>query len=386
MARPAKKAAAKAARSALPEQKRARLSQQDVPSCSIEKALRIARAIGENYSFKPSSPIQVARALNVQPTSGPFKMLTGASIAYGLTTGGYNAETISLEPLAMRIIRPTAEGDDLAAKREALLKPRVIGEFLRKYDGAPLPRPDISENVLAEMGVPPERTKEILELIIEGAQAVGYVQEIKGRQYVEIDSAPPLAPEEPPPAGGPSVLPAPSKATPDLNAAAIVASLSVEEINRARRVFLTHGKDRTFIDPVKKLLAFGELEAVVSAERQSVSQPVPDKVMSDMRICGAAIIHVDEEMRLLDQSAQEHVVLNPNVLIEIGAAMALYGRRFILLVKEGVKLPSNLQGLYEVRYRGDALDGDATIKLLEAINDIKNHPLLSHVPEREPKV
>jgi len=45
------------------------------------------------------------------------------------------------------------------------------------------------------------------------------------------------------------------------------------------------------------------------------------------------------------------------------------------LVRRGVDLPSNLQGLYEVRYDGDALDGNATIKLLEAINDIKNNPL-----------
>ena len=94
-----------------------------------------------------------------------------------------------------------------------------------------------------------------------------------------------------------------------------------------------------------------------------------------MRSCGAAIIHVDAEQKLIDSEAHEHVVLNPNVLIEIGAAMALFGRRFILLVRDGVSLPSNLQGLYEVRYRGDSLDGDATIKLLEAINDIKNHPL-----------
>jgi predicted nucleotide-binding protein len=55
--------------------------------------------------------------------------------------------------------------------------------------------------------------------------------------------------------------------------------------------------------------------------------------------------------------------------------MALFGRRFILLVREGVTFPSNLQGLFEVRYSGDTLDGDATIKLLEAINDIKNHPM-----------
>jgi hypothetical protein len=51
--------------------------------------------------------------------------------------------------------------------------------------------------------------------------------------------------------------------------------------------------------------------------------------------------------------------------------MALFGRRFILLVRDGVRLPSNLQGLYEVRYSGEVLDGDATIRLLGAIKDIK---------------
>lgn len=70
-------------------------------------------------------------------------------------------------------------------------------------------------------------------------------------------------------------------------------------------------------------------------------------------------------------------VRDPNVLIEIGAAMAFYGRRFILLVRDGVKLPSNLQGLYEVRYVGDTLDAHSTIKQLEAIKDIKNYGLPS---------
>lgn len=90
-----------------------------------------------------------------------------------------------------------------------------------------------------------------------------------------------------------------------------------------------------------------------------------------MRSCGAAIIHVDAETRLIDTEGKEHIKLNDNVLIEIGAAMALYGHRYILLVKSGVSLPSNLQGLYEVRYEGEKLDGDATIKLMQAINSMK---------------
>jgi predicted nucleotide-binding protein len=79
----------------------------------------------------------------------------------------------------------------------------------------------------------------------------------------------------------------------------------------------------------------------------------------------------------MDLESKEVFALNENVLIEIGAAMALYGERFILLVKEGVKLPSNLQGIYEVRYAGDKLDGNETIKLMGSINDMKTKPLPS---------
>lgn len=300
----------------------------------------------------------------------------------------------------MRIVRPLEEGDDLLARREALLKPRVIGEFLNKYNGAPLPQLDIAQNVLVDMGVPPEKTESVLSLILEGAESIGLIEEIKGKKYVDLgrtastlpkaeteDEAPDETETETEKETSPveetgkeeRVKPPEFKRE---RPSIIDDAVSAHTVNK-RHVFITHGKNKSFIEPIKKLLGFGELEAVVSVERQSVSLPVPDKVMSEMRGCGAAIIHVDAELKLIDQEANEHIVLNPNVMMEIGAAMALYGRRFILLVKEGVKLPSNLQGLYEVRYTGESLDGEATIKLLEAINDIKNHPLPARYSSEE---
>ena len=51
--------------------------------------------------------------------------------------------------------------------------------------------------------------------------------------------------------------------------------------------------------------------------------------------------------------------------------MALYERRFVFLVERGVTLPSNLFGLAEVRYEGEQLDHDATMKLLEAFNNFR---------------
>jgi predicted nucleotide-binding protein len=371
------KKTSKQAKTTSHESGRSRISQQDVPGISLSKALRVPQAIGQEYGYKPVTPVQLAKALDMQTTSGPFRMITGASIAYGLTKGGAFADIISLEPLGLSAVRPTNEGDDALAERQALLRPRVIREFLTRYNGAAIPREEIALNVLNDLGVPPERAKSVFDLIIEGAGAVGILQDIKGRIYVELGGAELTLTEEPEDTEE-QLESTPSRPTPPYVQKASLEKPPVPpagiDDKRTRRVFITHGKNMAFVEPIKKLLAFGELEPVVSVERQSVSQPVPDKVLGDMRSCGASIIHVDEELRLIDKEMSEHVVLNPNVLIEIGASMALYGRRFILLVRDGIELPSNLKGLYEVRYSGENLDSNATIKLLEAIRDIKNHP------------
>jgi len=360
-----------------PAAQRKYISQADVPTSPIERALRIPQAIADNYGYKATSPLQVAVALDVQPSSSNFRMLTGAAIAYGLTSGGYNADTISITPLAMRIVRPTTEGDDTAAKREAFLKPRVIREFLQKYDRAPIPRDDIARNVLMEFGVPTDRTTEVLSLIVEGARELGFLQQIKDRTYVDLSSA---------------------KTSVDSRAVEIVSSTTDEDSGvvaqemtppitapalatrptedaRLRRVFISHGRNRALIEPIKKLLLFGEFVPVAEIENQTVSQPVPTKIMAGMRSCGAAIIHVEDERRISDDKGEVHVVLNENVLIEIGAAMALYGERFILVVKDGVKLPSNLQGLLQLRYKGDTLDVNETVSLMEAMKDMKGRSL-----------
>ncbi len=104
-------------------------------------------------------------------------------------------------------------------------------------------------------------------------------------------------------------------------------------------------------------------------EHETSARPVPTKVMDDMRGCIAAVIHVSAERILHDDEGNEVPVINENVLIEIGAAMALYRGKFVLLVEEGLNLPSNLQGLYECRYQGDELTMPAVMKLLNAFND-----------------
>lgn len=389
--------ASKKAEATAAAEKRTYLKQSDVPGASLEEALRIPQAILDHYAGKPTAPLYVAKALNVDPKGSQLKLLSGGSIAFGLIEGGAQASSISVTDLARRVLRPKVEGADLAAKREAVLLPRVFGEFLRNYDGHPFPRQDIAMNVLEDLGVPREKAPEVLERIDASARLVGFIEEIKGKPYVSLSGINDVRPQGIPAVSTgpveensgdphPHVEPAPAPASPKpvatttnalhgLSNRPTALATAIADDERRRKVFITHGKSRELVDPIKRLLEFGELTPVVSVERQSVSKPVPEKVMDDMRACGAAIIHVDADRTVVDQDGAEHVLLNPNVLIEIGAAMAFYGRRFILLVRDGVKLPSNLQGLYEVRYTNETLDAHATIKLLEAIKDIKNYSL-----------
>src|SRR5690349_8816111 len=97
-----------------PEKTRSYLSQEDIPAYGVNEALLVAKAILQQYGGDPSTPLDVAAAMDLTPTSGKFRMLCGASIAYGLTTGGYNAAQISVTDLARQIIEPQAENADLA--------------------------------------------------------------------------------------------------------------------------------------------------------------------------------------------------------------------------------------------------------------------------------
>jgi hypothetical protein len=360
-----------------PKVKRAApLNQVDVPAHTLKEALRVPEAIRDQFAKEPTTPLDLALALDMAPSGSTYRGLTGAAIAYGLIEGGAQATTITLTELGRRVVAPVEEGDDLVAMREAVLKPRVIREFLQKYDSSPLPMQNIAFNMLEQqLKVPNSATQRAYNMIMRNAEDLDLLIDIKGKKYVRLGGPSPSTPQgtniinlE----SEDNVIPYPGAAEthyePSITPESGIPSQNIQDNNR---VFITHGKNHKVVDQIKKILQFGKFEAIVSIDVPTVAKPIPDKVMEDMRGCSAAIVHVGAERKLTDTDGKEHTEINSNVLVEVGAAMALYGRRFVLLVERGVTLPSNLQGLYEVRYEGEQLDHDATMKLLEAFNEFR---------------
>lgn len=349
-----------------------RVRQTDVPSVPLDRAIRVPRAIDESYGKQPTPPKDVATALDISPTSSFFQVICGAAIGYGLTDGGVNAASISLTPLGRRIVSPTVEGDDMVAMREAVLTPTLQKRFLEQYGGSRLPSEKIAKNVLENFGVPPDRAAKFYAIIRENAEKVGFIETKDGKDYVNLHGTP-----------APNLDDTTGEADPDEQVAVGSDDSVIGETEPPakapitpqaplnRRVFISHGKEAAIVEQLKDILEYGEFEPIVAVEEESSSEPVPKKVMDSMRKCNAGIIHVSTEEHLLDSDGNRRRIVNQNVLIEVGAAMALYDDRFILLVEEGTTLPSNLQGLYEVRYSGAKLDYEATMKVLKAASKFK---------------
>jgi hypothetical protein len=298
-AKPVAKSPKKSASSKVDE-KRVYFKQADFPQTTLQQAQKIASMLVDNFASDSGSPPDVALALGISPTSSVWPTLTGASIAYGLTDGGVNANVIKLTSLGKRLVAPEAEGEDVLARREAILKPRILREFFEKYRRAKLPNETIAVNVLKSLGLPAERAGAAIDVIKANGSYAGIIRETPTGPFINLDSPGVPSPtatadltdkltdshaeEIAQSVSDSSSLPA--QVAPQIVATAASAAFDA----KINRVFITHGKQRAIVGQIKELLTFGNFEPIVSVERESTAIPVPEKVFEDMRSCGAGVL------------------------------------------------------------------------------------------------
>lgn len=351
---------------------RTRISQADIPAINLEKARRVPQAIADNYASHPTRPLDVASALDVQPSSGGFRTECGAAVGYGLTEGGPNAPEISLAPLGVRVVTPTEVDDDKPALREAALRPTVANQFYTKYDGSPLPPKSIAQNVLATMSVPVDRTSDVYDLLIENARYVGFLKSIKDKEYIDIGG--PIAPL---PAG-----PAPSgEEEPDSH---LVDPIIIEDDEpdpapvhenppappAKNAIFVGHGGNKQPMQQLIKILNEYGIPHKEAIEEPNRARPIPQKVAETMRECGAAILVFTADKEYFDADGNSIWRPSENVSHELGAASVLYGERIVVFKEHGIELPSNFSSVGYIEFEKNKLS-DKGIELFRELVGMK---------------
>lgn len=344
---------------------RTRISQSDIPRHSLREALTIAQALTDNFAGHPAAPHQVAMALSISPTSSVWRSLTGASIAYGLTKGAYGSDRIELMENGRRATAPMEDDDDIKARAESALKPKVFAQFFSKYNRAKFPQDNIAKNVLQhEFGVPSSRLDEVLNILKDNGAFVGFIHQTKTGPFVSTDDLSPTPVTLPP--SEPEI---PITELPEVSPLTPPAPINVPEAVGPKPfiVFISHGKNMDIVNQVKDILELYDINYEIAVEKETTAIPVSQKVLSAMRRCEAGIMIVSAD----DEEAAEAGNINNNVLIEIGAAFVLYDQRVVLLWDKRLKVPSNLQGLYRCEFEGGHLTFEAGTKLSKAIKGFR---------------
>jgi predicted nucleotide-binding protein len=256
-----------------------------------------------------------------------------------------------------------AEGvDRIPFLQEACQKVPVFQSFYQRYRDAKLPSDEYAQKLLKdEFGVPEEHSDECYHLIVNNGRFSGIIRDLAGAPRVVFETTPISGVELE--GAGKEAEEAEEEITKEKK-----EELPKEEVKKPR-VFISHSKNKKIVDQIKQILDFGQFEYVVAEETETTAIPIPDKIFGLMRDCDCAIINVSADEQ--EKRADETYGINPNVLVEIGAAFLKYNKKVILLVDKRINLPSNLQGLYRSEYEGDELTFSTAMKLQKALTDFR---------------
>jgi hypothetical protein len=124
------------------------------PRHSVEKALRIPKAILDQNAGKPCTPKEAASFLGVK-AQGPFNVEIGSAIKYGFLERPEKGK-IQLTELARRVLRPKSSEDEMKGYREAVMLAPELSEVYKHYRGENIPDDTFFRNTLVDTYKIPE--------------------------------------------------------------------------------------------------------------------------------------------------------------------------------------------------------------------------------------
>jgi hypothetical protein len=161
------------------------------PAATFEDALELAAAIFKNGSGQPVRRITLFDTMGKSPDSGTSRQLITNSAKYGLTTGSYKAEQLSLTPEGL-----TAVADDISPATQlrvrfklAIESNEIFKGLYETYLGNRLPAQAVLADKARELGVPDDDIAECIETFTVNTKFVGVLRSISGAErFVNIDT------------------------------------------------------------------------------------------------------------------------------------------------------------------------------------------------------
>lgn len=161
------------------------------PRHTVQRALRIPRAILEQNAGRPSSAAEAARFFGGR-ASGEFQLEVSSAKKYGFL--GSDGGKLVLTDRAKRALRPQNETDELSAIREAVLNAPEISEVYNYYRGEYLPDAEFFTNALIErFRIPDDKLGDFQEVFNDSMKQAQLIDDSDDRpKLIDVGREEPL--------------------------------------------------------------------------------------------------------------------------------------------------------------------------------------------------
>lgn len=155
------------------------------PRLTLNKVLPLARQIYELGEGDPVPRLVVFDRLGKSPESGPSRMLITTSNAYGLTTGGYQAERLGITDRGRGLVQSTDKQIAHTHAVKALLDNELFAQFYDKYRSKGVPQEPVAVDYLKQTGNLSEAdAKTAYNVFIANMTDYGFIKEMSGRPTI----------------------------------------------------------------------------------------------------------------------------------------------------------------------------------------------------------
>lgn len=354
---------------------------KNFPPRPLADALRVPTVIQEEASGMAVSRLTLAQLLGTTPSSSVFRDLILSSRAYGLSTGGKNAEEFGLTPTGERATG-LDEVERVAALKAAVMNVAPFKAFFHTFANKKVPGTTAAREFLTKHArVHETHAEACMAQILADAETAGLTRTIGNAPWVDLTGAP----AEPRPDGegedGDEVPP--WETGPDEDSEAPAANTASHrggngngsgKLDRATvtdpappQAIFVGGRKTKSLEQVVAILTEYKIPHRVTEFGANRGRPISQKVADTMRECGAAILVFTPDEELRDTEGNPVWRPTDNVVHELGAAGILYGNRIVIFREERVTLASNYSDIGHIVFKEGELDAKAVELFRELI-------------------
>ncbi len=351
---------------------------REFPIYSLEESLKIAKTITDHNAGKPMNRLLLANAISRKPSSRQYRDLLSSSFSYGLTKGTEKADNIELTELGRKVTKPVSPQEEMIGKKTAAVTPMTFQRVYDYYKGNKWPTGKFFENTLeVQFNIPKEYVEEVNDLLLKNGKLANILRVISGSLFVMLDDVHPSTVSN----NQESVDEFDKEIEDKIEEEGIGESqggldknLSDEKITKPKPIFIAHGKNKTLLEQLKKILEQFKIPYKIAIDEAHSGRPISQKVRELMQECGSAIFIFSSEGE--PKKEEEKSILNLNVVFELGAASVLYGDKIIIFKEEELDLPSDFSDIGHIPFEKNKLDS----KTLELFKELVSMGFVKVIP------